>query len=75
MGLIRKVIGWCIMPFKEELEELKRQLDTVEWRLACLEARAAQEAFAEKSMADRFTQFVVHEGGFEDYRFPPKKEN
>jgi hypothetical protein len=47
MLLITRLLE-LLMPTRVRLADLKDRLDTLEWRLTCLEARAAQEAFTQE---------------------------
>lgn len=47
MQLIMRLWRW-LSPTSAELTDLKDRVDTLEWRLTCLEDRAAQEAFAQE---------------------------
>lgn len=47
MLLITKLFE-LLMPTRVRLSDLESRLNSIEWRLECLEARAAQEAFAKE---------------------------
>lgn len=59
MQLIVRLLD-TLFPSRALLLDLEERIDSIEWRLSCLEARAAQEAFLKLPLESECAEGIPH---------------